>query len=1076
MSISREKKSALRSLLEARALGKGETSLLKSLGFSDPKRAWTNITTLKKSFAPVEAGGGFVSAFLEELLASFDPDLGLNSAERLVSAVGAPDRLTALAGEDAWVRRALAACLSGSTYLTEMLLGEPDLMEEVFLSGELRRSVFKDELEGELARLLEGVESRERAMRVLRRFRRKAFLRIGLRDLLREAELTETVEDLSNLADACLEAGLGFVERLLRNRFGEPRVVDEGGSERPGEFCVIGMGKLGGRELNFSSDIDLIYLYDLEKGKTTGIREPSGRVTNQIGLHEYYTRVAQELTRLISERTADGVVFRVDLGLRPEGKSGDICSSLRSYEIYYESWGETWERQALLKARPVAGSHRLGEEFLKTIRPFVFRKYLDFDSIQEIRGMKERIDRRLGVSTPKKGRHVKLGAGGIREVEFIIQAFQMLYAGRDTWLRQRNSLRALHRLSDRGHITFAEYSDLAKAYIFLRELENRIQMTYGLQAHTIPEDTASQAALARKMGLAGDSPEELAQALTEAYDHHTSKVRDVYDKFFYTADVEEAALPEKEYGWLFDPELRGEAVKRLRALGFANPEGALSDFVLLHEGPPARHPSARSKLLSRRLVPSLLEGLKEVADPDGALKHLEEFITTSGAREMHFSMLLDNKALLNHLLALFGHSGFLSHILILQPNLFNTLVDPNIITQPVTAEEFGRDLFRALDAIESPELRIEELRRLKKAAELRIGLRHLWGECDLKGALEELSMVAETCLKWALAQAEEEARVAYGQPLQGRDGRGGPATFSVIGLGKLGGRELDYGSDLDVMFVFSADGATDGRGTTGEAVSNSAFYSRVAERLIHILSSVTQSGYAYRVDAGLRPEGSKSPLVHSFSGLEAYYPERGQLWERQAMIKARAVAGDEELGRRVIELLTAFAYSRPIGAEDLGAMDAMRLRMERERAREGPGRRNFKLGRGGLADVEFICQTLQLSYGAERPDIRSPNTYEALGELTRAGLLEPAEGQTLTEAYGFLRQVEKQLRIERERPVDTLPKEEEKLATLARRLGFKDESPSELAQAFLDEYERQTGLVRSLYATVMQREKDARSG
>lgn len=1074
MSISHEKKAALRSLLGASALGDREMSLLESLGFSDPNRAWTNISALKKSFAPTDAGDEFVSAFLEEILASFDPDLGLNSAERLAAALGSPERLLALAGQDGWVRRALAACLSGSPYLTEMLLGEPDLVEEVLGSGELRRSVFKDELESELGRLLEGIESREAAMRVLRRFRRKTFLRIGLRDLLREAELTETVEDLSNLADACLEAGLGFVERFMRNRFGEPRVVDKEGLERPGEFCVIGMGKLGGRELNFSSDIDLIYLYDLETGKTTGVREPSGRVTNQVSLHEYYTRVAQELTRLISERTADGVVFRVDLGLRPEGKSGDICSSLRSYEIYYESWGETWERQALLKARPVAGSRPLGEAFLNTIKPFVFRKYLDFDAIQEIRGMKERIDRRLGVSTPKKGRHVKLGAGGIREVEFVIQAFQMLFAGRDTWLRQKDSLRTLHRLSDRGHVTFAEYSDLTKAYIFLRELENRIQMTYGLQAHTIPEDAASQAVLARKLGLAGDSPEELAEALLDAYDHHTSKVRDVYDKFFYSADVEEAALPEKEFGWLFDPELRGEAVERLKALGFANPERAVSDFVLLHEGPPARHPSARSKLLSRRLVPSLLEGLKEVADPDGALQHLEEFITTSGAREMHFSMLLDNKALLNHLLALFGHSAFLSHILIIQPNLFNTLVDPNIITQPVTAVEFGRELFRALDAIQSPELRIEELRRVKKSAELRIGLRHLWGECDLKGALEELSMVAETCLRWALAQAEEEARAAYGQPCRERGGRGQPATFSVIALGKLGGRELDFGSDLDVMFVFSADGATDGRGTTGKAVPNSAFYSRVAERLIHILSSVTQSGYAYRVDAGLRPEGSKSPLVHSFSGLEAYYPERGQLWERQAMIKARAVAGDEELGRSIVELLTSFAYSHPIGAEDLSAMDAMRLRMERERAREGPGRRNFKLGRGGLADVEFLCQTLQLSYGAERPDIRSPNTYEALDELTRAGLLETSEGEALIEAYGFLRQVEKQLRVERERAVDVLPKEEEKLATLARRLGFKDESPAVLAKAFLDEYERQTGLVRSLYTTIIQREKAAR--
>lgn len=1074
MSPLMERQKAVRKLLGAKTLGEEEGRLLESLGFIDPKRAWTNIASLRETLAPADGTGKLLPAFIVDLAESFEPDLGLNGAERLAAALGKPEVLIRLGIEDSWSRRALIACLSGSPYLTEMMVSDPGLFEEVFTGGLLRRSVFKDELEEELFRLLEGVETRDAAMKVLRRFRKRAFLRIGLRDLLREAELTETMEDLSNLADTCLDAALHFAGRLLAARFGHPRHTDSEGAEHPAEFCVLGMGKLGGQELNFSSDIDLMYVYASEQGTTTGVEEPSGRVVGKIGLHEYYTRLAQELTRLIGDRTADGVVFRVDLGLRPEGKSGDICSSLRTYELYYESWGETWERQALLKARPVAGSRRLGDAFLSTIKPFVFRKYLDFDAIQEIRGMKERIDRRLGISAPKGGRHVKLGAGGIREVEFIIQAFQMLYAGRDSWLRERNSLRALHRLSDRGHITFAEYSDLTKAYIFLRELENRIQMTYGLQAHTIPEDEQSQAALARKMGLAGETPAELASALLKAYDEHTEKVKAVYDKFFYTADVEEAASPEEEYGWLFDPELRSEALSRLESLGFAHPERAANDFVLLHDGPPARHPSARSKLLFRRLVPPLLESLKEVSDPDGALRHLEEFVTASGAREMHFSLLLDNPALLGHLLALFGHSEFLSHILVLQPNLFNTLVDPSIITEPVSAPAFESELFRALSAIESTEGRIEELRRLKKAADLRIGLRHLWGECDLKEVLKELSVVAESCLRWALSTAEDEARTAFGQPREGRDGRGRPATFCVIGLGKLGGQELDFGSDLDVMFVFSDDGATDGRGTAGEVATNSAFFSRVAERLINILSSVTQSGYAYRVDAGLRPEGSKSPLVHSIAGLEAYYPGRGQLWERQAMLRARAVAGDDALGKDVEKLLESFAYGKPIGPEDITAMDTMRRRMERERAREGPSRKNFKLGRGGLADVEFACQILQLVYGTKRPEIRSPNTFEAINRLSAAGLIEPSEGEALAEAFGFLRQVEKQLRVERERSVDVLPAEEDKLATLARRMGFKDQGPAGSAQAFVQEYERKTAMVRDLYERIVERELTAR--
>ncbi len=1074
MSVSTDTLAAVRNLLAAPGCGQEELRQLEELGLSEPKRAWTNIASLREALGPTDPAGELLPTFLAELIEGFDAEAGLNAAERLVTAVGAPERLVQLSLEDARRRRALVACLTGSPYLSEMLISEPELLEDVFASDVLARSVFKDELEEELARRLEGAEGMEEAMKVLRAFRRLAFIRIGLRDLLREAELTETVKDLSTLAEVCLDAGIGVVERLLQARFGEPFYTDSEGVERPGEFCVIGMGKLGGQELNFSSDIDLMYVHASERGKTTGAQDGAGRVTGKIELHEYYTRLSQDLTRLIGERTADGVVFRVDLGLRPEGKSGDICASLRTYELYYESWGETWERQALLKARPVAGSRRLGEAFLETIHPFVFRKYLDFDAIQEVRGMKERIDSRLGISTSKRAHDVKLGAGGIREVEFVIQAFQLLYAGQDPWLRELNSLRALHRLSDRGHITFEEYADLSKAYTFLRELENRIQMTYGLQAHSIPKDEAPRAALGRKMGLSGKTPGETASALMSAYENHASRVRAVYDKFFYTADVEEVSAPDTEVGWLFDPEVRPEATRRLEAKGFAHPDRAANDFILLHDGPPGSHPSARSKLLVRQLVPALLDNLKALADPDMALRYFEAFITASGARETHLSMLLEHPNLLNHLLMLFGHSEFLSSVLLRQPNLFNALVDPAVITEPVTAQSFEEELRRALDGLDGAEPRLEELRRLKKATELRVGLRHLWGECDLKEALGELTVVAESALRWALASAEEETRSRYGQPREGRGGRGRAATFTVIGLGKLGGRELDFGSDLDVMFVFSKEGVTDGRGASGEAQTNTAFFSRVAERLIHTLSSATKSGYAYKVDADLRPEGIHAPLVHDLDALGAYYPGRAQLWERQAMIRARPVAGDDSLGRAVVALLEDFAYESPISAEDLSAIDAMRHRMERERAKERPGRRNFKLGRGGLADIEFACQMLQLAYGAERPEVRCSNTFEAIERLAQAGLLEPEEGRALAEAYGFLRRVENHLRVERDRSVDTLPAEEEALAALSRRMGLKAASPSALAQAFLEQYERQTSLTRELYDAILAREKAAR--
>jgi glutamate-ammonia-ligase adenylyltransferase len=915
-------------------------------------------------------------------------------------------------------------------------------------------------------------------MNTLRKFKNRELLRIGLRDLMRESDTIETIEDLSNTADTCLQKAYEYCNEELAKKYGAPFFENMDGSKKPCEFVILGMGKLGGRELNFSSDIDLLYIYSSDKGMTSGIDLHSGNIENQITTHEYFVHLSRMITKMITEITDEGQVFRIDLDLRPEGKSGDITNSLRSAEIYYESWGQAWERQALLKCRHAAGSMQLGKNFLETIRPFIFRKYLDFSALREIKEMKEKINRSLKIK--KNGKHnVKLGYGGIREIEFIIQSFQLIYGGREKWLRDKNSMRTLHRISEKGFLSYSEYFSLSNAYLFLRDIENRIQLISGRQTHDIPEDSEELITLARKMGINKNFQFPISNfQLMDAYNYHTENVRKIYDNLFSTDIYDITEMREDVSQWQIDIDDPVSSIAVLKEIGFKSPEMTRRNLILMRDGGAYAHPTIRSKRYFNRTLPSLLKKCAELPDADLAINNFEKFIDAGRVREMIYSVLSGSEGAVKSLSSIFGISQYLSNVLIQQPELVDAILITENIYQGKTREMLRDELARVLKSTDTYENSLDELCRFKRGEELRIGLRDILGIAGLQEIMSELSNLADVYIEFSLKLVEDDLVKRYGVPVNEREERSG---FAIIAMGKLGGRELSFGSDLDIVFAYSDEGETRGaegaRGKgqgAGEKISSHFFFSKLCEKLIYALSGMTRFGFAYRVDTRLRPDGEKGVLVMTLKGYENYYQKRGEVWERQALTKARFIAGDERLGMELTNIIHKFVYDTPFEPAAAKEIDRMRKRMEQERTKSADAGRDIKLGRGGIADIEFIIQFLQLKYGGNFKEIRGTGSLDTMKFLRKKRLISEMDYQTLSMSYLFLRKIESRIRIGHDRPVSLIPDSRDELSSLAKKLSYKDNGESAGDKLYKD-FESCAEKVREVYNRIIQnaeKEKD----
>ncbi|MBI5894192.1 MAG: bifunctional [glutamate--ammonia ligase]-adenylyl-L-tyrosine phosphorylase/[glutamate--ammonia-ligase] adenylyltransferase [Deltaproteobacteria bacterium] len=997
--------------------------LLKKSGFSDEEKALKNIKLLAQT--PFK---DFIPDIINYAASSPSPSDSLNNLERIASSCN-EEILKPLASS----LKPLAYIAGASNFLSNILAKDSSNLEYLFLKNGIHIKkdieIFSKEL-NEAASLLNSGENIAKALRL---YREKEYLRIGARDILNLASMEETTLELSDLASSCLDAAYRFALDKLKKDYGIPIYTDIDGTKKESEFTIIGMGKLGGRELNFSSDIDIIYIYSSDNGETTG--------KQTISLHAFYVKLSEMITKLIGQVTDHGIVFRTDLDLRPEGKSGDLANSLRSAEIYYESWGETWERAAMLKARPVAGSQKLGVAFFKMLEPFIYRKYLDFTAIEEIKAMKEKIDLSLLRRNPDLV-DVKLGYGGIREIEFFVQALQLINAGKDKNIREKNTLNTLRSLEECNYITSDDSNMVRESYIFLRNVEHKIQIVEARQTQAIPSNAGAIARLAMMLGFKDH------ELFWEQYKTITENVHEIYERLFYKPSKEIGQdIPKDIFIVLSDETEKNEAAGLLKKFLFREPEAAFENIKLLKQGHLFSHIPQKARAALNKILPFLISRIVSCPDPDMALAHLERFVSKVGARGAFYSLLAENKNIMELLVKLFSTSAFLSRTFIEHPEIMDYLLSPDVSKPYKNMDEMRKELSAMISSITDYEEKLDALRRYKNTEILRIGINDIFGELDAQTVSKQITFLADVSLDSAYKIAMEELVSRYGMPSDNR--------FAVLSLGKFGGEEITYSSDLDLLFVYGGAGETSG----ARKISNHEFFTKLCQRIITILSIITKEGFVFKVDARLRPSGSSGPLVITQEAFLKYNETKALVWERQAMIKARAAAGDIIFGNETIALLHDIIYKKQLKGEDTAELLRIRKRMELEIAKETSDRYNIKTGKGGLVDIEFAVQTLQLKH-----NVRSQNTMQGLDKLSGQGIINRNDCDTLKDAYNFYRLMENRIRIVNDRADEMIAKGSEDIFKLAKRLDYEgDDAGDKLIEHYLESSKK----VREIYSRIM---------
>ncbi len=1036
--------------------------MVSGLGFFEAGKTATNLGLLQE----VLNDAALVALLAKTALQTADPDLALNNLERLTSTVKGEELLSVLQHEES--SQHLLTVLGASPFLCGILCRRAQFFHDLFTEKEISKQKDEAAMLAELRkRIADGTDFAE-LQKQLRIYKSREILRIGSRDLFGIADLVEVTAELSNLAAASLQRAYEICDAHLRSEYGAPLLNDgPTGIPAEAEFTIFGMGKFGGRELNFSSDIDLIYFYTSEKGMTEGVADPRGEMANRIHLHQYFCKLGEMVSKAVGEVTPDGFVFRVDLRLRPEGNSGEMANSLRSAEVYYESWGQSWERAAMLKGRPVAGSIALGERLLKSLEPFVYRRYLDYGMVEDIKGMKQKIDQSLGRKKEAET-NLKLGRGGIREIEFFIQTLQLIFAGKNPELREKNSLKALKLLQSEGHIKEEERQQLHEAYVFLRTAEHRIQVVQERQTHNLPTQEQELRALARRCGFADTA------GFKEALEEHRSTVEGIYRDLFFSKEEEIREEVRPEVAFLFDTAADVDLVKDiLEEKGCKNPDAAYESLLLLRDGPTHGYLTRATRRQLERIAPLLMQEVLDSPEPDMALLNLEKFLTMAvrRARGTFYALLAENREIIKVLITLFGTSQFLSRIFIQHPEILDSLVSHAYAIDYKDQVQIEQDLDELMATVSDYEDKLDVLRRFRNEEFLRIAMSDTHGQTPQGQLTSQLSYLADACLKQALAIAREELIPRFGLPFcRAEEGHDREAGFAIVAMGKQGGRELNYHSDLDIIFVYEGEGKTRPvEGTEPDRFreqSNPEYFSRLAQRIISVLTLMTREGYVYQIDTRLRPSGNQGPLVTSLNAYQKYHESSAALWERQALTKARVVLGPKGLTAKIKQLNREIAYERPVPAELKEEIYRLRARMENEIAKENSSHFNIKTGRGGMVDVEFIVQYLQLLHGSEHPELQSNNTLKALAAIKEVGLISDASHATLENGYKFLRRLENRLRLVHDQSVNELSGDRAYLAKLAKRLGYP-EKPRRPEDAFLAEYREVTEQIRTVFESIV---------
>jgi glutamate-ammonia-ligase adenylyltransferase len=796
------------------------------------------------------------------------------------------------------------------------------------------------------------------AMKRIRLFKKHNLLRITMRDLTGITDTLTSMDELTYLAEVIIYFTLLYSFEMNVRKFGDPS--DEG-------LTLIALGKLGGEELNYSSDVDLMAVY-ADEGDTSGVLTLSGVRLNRISNSEFYSKVIELFNRMLSQNTEDGIAYRVDLRLRPQGERGQVALPLKSYQTYYETWGRTWERMALIRARPVAGNMRLGKSFMEIIESFVWKKAADYSDIEEIKALKKKIDSAFSKDD------IKRGYGGIREAEFFIQTFQLIYGNENEGLRTHRLLNAIQSLRWLGMLPEGDLITLWDNYLYLRKVEHLLQMKDDLQTHSLPALLDDLRALAIKTGFisANDFMSDLRL--------RRMKIRNMYNSLLGTEeDVYAEALTLLE-GDLSDDELEGYLSFR----GFKMPSSGMKNLKGIREQL-SLFRTQHERTAMRKIIPMLIEKALKAESPDRALSGLESFFAATGIKETYLTGFMERKELADGVIKILSLSKYLTRIFLSSPKYFDLLLEGNIIrkTFKKTEEELRRSV--------TGEYSGSVIAGYKNTEEIRLGGFFLMHVIRVNYLVRCLSHLADAVIGIIMENCQEsEVRNQKSENKKQKT-----VGFAVLGMGKLGSREITFGSDLDIIFLSAQPGDL-----------------KIAEKILKTLTAYTDRGIIYNVDMRLRPDGSKGVLLMDIEGYRNYYLNSAHPWEIQALLKVRPVAGDMKFARLFIEMAKEVVLKRGI---ELNRDDirTMRERIVKELSLESKGI-DVKLGPGGIEEIEFYIQWLQLYHAKGSPEILVQDTVSAIRRFVKKSILNEQYGKTLLHAYEYFRTLETLMRLNEE--------------------------------------------------------------
>jgi len=928
-----------------------------------------------------------VTAFFERITdypRVYDAARGADVLESLTKAFRGAEELAPAAkliGESSKVRDLLSAAFSASPYLTSLALRDPAGLADCLLRDP---DTHLTEARAALSAAVGQAPTISEVMALLRRFKHRMALLTGLADLGGVWSTEAALEALSATADAALEQATAFLFRRARES-GQLTPQADVASPAPGYF-IIAMGKLGAFELNYSSDIDIVVFYDAERAGLKPEVEPS----------TFFVRLTRDLVRLLQEHTADGYVFRTDLRLRPDPGATQIALSVEAGLTYYESFGQNWERAALIKARVVAGDVEAGEEFLRQLSPFVWRKYLDFAAIADIHAMKRRVHAFKGHgAVAVEGHDIKLGRGGIRDVEFFVQTQQLIAGGRHLELRTRGTIETLERLAAGGWIAPEAAAELTEAYFFLRRIENRLQMVGDQQTHIIPAEREELDRVARLSGFADTN--EFGDALLDQF----KRVETHYEILFEKIPEPPRSTPNIVVADESDP----AALAGLERLGFSNPVAAVAAIRAWQSGRYAATRSERTRERLTEFLPAMLDAFGRSAEPDLALATFDRVMAEMPAGLQLFSLLAANPSLLRLIADIMGTAPRLARILGRRPRLLDAVLDPGFFGTVPTPAKLKELVAAALAEASDYQDALDRARITGREQVFLIGVRVISGTLSARQAGAAYADLAETLIDSLAKRVEEELVRTHGRL------PGGEAA--VLAMGKLGGREMTAGSDLDLIVVYDYEG--DGAQSDGtKSLPGPQYYTRFTQRLIAALSADTAEGSLYQVDMRLRPSGNQGPVATKLSSFLSYQMGSAWTWEHLALARARVVTGPATLRRQIATAIKE-VLSRPRDRASVAAdVKAMRAKIADDKGSAESW--DLKNVRGGLIDLEFIAQFLQIASAAEHPEVLDQNTELALTKLSAAGVLSPGDAEILVPAARLYHTLTQLLRLCLDKP------------------------------------------------------------